>query len=108
MRMKPVPFIISHQGKPLINGNHLSECIVHPDIVYGSIDMQSKRCVVLSYGDNADEPSVPVLFIAADENSLNLGDADGPTEIQFPTLAEFIIQMAEISRYTLRIVFTRE
>lgn len=72
------------------------------------IDMQSKYCEVMATGGGPNGPSV---FLIAGTDSLHLDETkprDAYTAIEFPEYKGWDIWTAEISRYSLRLVLTKD
>lgn len=100
----PVRHEITSQGAPIVNGGHVDRT----GCVLLSIDMRSKRCDVLGWGDSA---GIPLVQVFAVDESLHLMDGVpryAPTTIEFPEFKGWTVLSADIGRYTLRVYLAKE
>jgi hypothetical protein len=89
------------QGKLIVNS--ASAPPVQCKLVY--VDMRSKRGEVSGWGD---DELVPFVLLFPTEDSLHLADSDQEsTQISFPEMKGWSVEMADLGRYTLRVLFKK-
>lgn len=84
---------VTTQGYPAINGATIR--VRHDDIALVEIDMKTKHCQVQLIGEVDGVP-----FVAVSE----WPDPDEYTHIAFPAFAGWTVEMADCTRYTVRVV----
>lgn len=77
----------------------------HDDILAFEVDLGSKYAVVSGLGDFDDAPGIA---LGRDEDTLRTSDLTCETIVSFPTLTEWTVWTAVVSRYTLRVTMRRE
>ena len=84
---------VTTQGYPAVNGATVR--VQHDDIALVEVDMKTKHCQV---GIMGEADGIP--FVAVSE----WPDPDEYTHIAFPAFAGWTVEMADCTRYTVRVV----
>lgn len=89
------------KGKLIVNS--ASEVLGQVRVVH--IDMRSKRGDVIGWGEDKGVPSVDLM---PNEESLHMDESKPEaTSISFPEMKGFSVLTADLSRYTVRVVFLK-
>jgi hypothetical protein len=100
---------ISQQGAPLVQP---SAVVTHqyPDIVCLTIDMDSKWCEVSGFGDGLEGPDISIDATKRIKTSCGRlhRSKKGSTVVQFPDHIGWSVFTAVCSRYTVRVVLTKD
>ncbi len=104
--MTDSPFVISLQGAAQANHG----VVYDGELIAIYIDLKSKYCKVDTWGSDDDVPMVMILVSEhTPEHHILMGtQADDFTQIDFPDYRGWKVMMADCSKYTLRVVLSRD